>query len=377
MTRETGVRVVLAGGGSGGHITPALAIYEGLREALGDALDALYVGTARGLEAELVPRAGVPFATIHAAALLKPGWASKVRGGLMSARGVAEAYRLLRRVKPDVVVGTGGYVSGPVGLAAVLQHVPLVLQEQNVWPGFTNRALARRARCICLPYAEAVRHLPDGSRALVTGNPVRPSLLAMSREEARAHWGLGPDDLLVVASGGSQGAPALNGFMIRMWPEFERRPRVHLLWATGPRRFEAAMRALPAGAVDHERLKVLPYLYEMDRALRAADVAVGRAGANTCNEVLAAGVAAVLVPSPFVAENHQQKNAEHLARTGAAVMVEEARLDEDGPGALTDLLDDAGKRQAMAAAARRAFKPDALARIVGAVLAAAGRNGRI
>jgi UDP-N-acetylglucosamine--N-acetylmuramyl-(pentapeptide) pyrophosphoryl-undecaprenol N-acetylglucosamine transferase len=369
--------VVLAGGGSGGHITPALAIYEGLRETVGGELQVLYVGTAHGLETDLVPRAGVPLATIHAAALLRAGVANKIRGGLESARGVVDAYRLLGRVRPHVVVGTGGYVSGPVGLAAVLRKVPLVLQEQNVWPGFTNRVLARRARAICVPYAEAVNYLPAGARAVVTGNPVRPSLLGISREAARQHFGLGPEDILLVASGGSQGAPAINRFMTRMWPELARRPAVHVLWATGPRRFDEVRKLLSESSSDGTRLQVLPYLYDMDWALRAADVAVGRAGANTCNEILACGVAGLLVPSPFVSENHQAKNAEHLAAAGAAVTVAESRLDDDGASVLGALLDDRTRRTRMTEAAQRLFRADALSRIVHVVLSAAGRHDRI
>jgi UDP-N-acetylglucosamine--N-acetylmuramyl-(pentapeptide) pyrophosphoryl-undecaprenol N-acetylglucosamine transferase len=368
------LRVVLAGGGSGGHITPALAIYEGLQTRLGPQVDTLYVGTHHGLEHELVPRAGVPFRTIHAAAFLQRGVSGKLRGVAESARGVVDAWRLLGEFRPQVVVGTGGYVSGPVGLAALGRGIPLVLQEQNVWPGFTNRMLARYARAICVPFVEAIRYLPSGSRAIVSGNPVRPSLLAISRERARERFGIGSDEVLLVASGGSQGAPAINNFMIRMWPELARRPDVHVRWATGPRRYEAVRARLPDIGETGTRLQVLPYLYDMDWVLNAADVAVGRAGANTCNEVLACGLAALLVPSPFVSEDHQTKNAAHLVRTGAAAMVTEAELDRDGPDTLNLLISDPGRREAMAKAARQQFRADALDRIVQAVLTAAGKD---
>jgi UDP-N-acetylglucosamine--N-acetylmuramyl-(pentapeptide) pyrophosphoryl-undecaprenol N-acetylglucosamine transferase len=376
MTPQGGsLRVVLAGGGSGGHITPALAIYEGLQTRLGHNVDVLYVGTEHGLERDLVPRAGVAFRTVHAGALLRRGFGGKLRAVAETARGLVDAWRLLGQFRPRVVVGTGGYVSGPVGLAAVGRGIPLVLQEQNVWPGFTNRMLARRAHAICVPFAEAVRYLPDGSRAIVSGNPVRPSLLAISRDAARERLGVGADDVLLVASGGSQGAPAINNFLLRMWPALAGQPHVHVRWATGPRRYDAVAARLPEAAGSGSRLQVLPYLYDMDWALKAADVVVGRAGANTCNEVLACGLAALLVPSPFVSEDHQTKNAAHLADAGAAVMVAEADLERDGPDVLQALLSDRGRREALCRAARGQFRPDALDRIVEAVLAAAGRAG--
>jgi UDP-N-acetylglucosamine--N-acetylmuramyl-(pentapeptide) pyrophosphoryl-undecaprenol N-acetylglucosamine transferase len=367
------VRVVLAGGGTGGHVTPALAVAEGLKARLGDGVDIAYVGTAHGVERDLVPRTGLPFHVVHARGLLKRRWVDRLEGVTATARGVVEAWRLLGRLRPDVVVGTGGYVTGPVGLAAVWRHIPLVLQEQNVWPGLTNRLLARRARVVMVAWADTARHLPPGSRIRVAGNPVRPSLLAVDRAAARERFGVEPGSVLVVATGGSQGAPAINRLMASAWPELARRSDVHCRWATGPGHYRSVVEQL-APPPDGQRLVVEPYLYDMDWVLAAADVAVGRAGAMTCTETLARGVAALLVPSPHVPEHTQERNAAYLADAGAALALPEDQVDENGAALLLQLVNDGGRRMAMAEAGRRLFRADALERIVDAVVEAAQAN---
>jgi len=340
-----------------------------LKARLCDAVHVDYVGTAHGVERDLVPRAGLPFHVVHARGLLKRRWVDRLAGVTATARGVLEAWRLLAHLRPHVVVGTGGYVTGPVGLAAVWRGIPLVLQEQNVWPGLTNRLLAPRARVVLVAWADTARYLPPGSRIRVAGNPVRPSLLAVDRAAARARFGVEPGSVLVVATGGSQGAPAINRLMAAAWPELAGRSDVHCRWATGPRHYQAVVGHLTPPP-DGQRLVVEPYLYDMDWALAAADVAVGRAGAMTCTETLARGVPALLVPSPHVPEHTQERNAAYLADAGAALSLPEDRVDADGVGYLLQLVNDGGRRLAMADAGRRLFRADALEHIVDAVIEA-------
>ncbi len=362
---------MLAGGGSGGHISPALAIAEGLTDRLGDQVTVAYIGRAGGLEATLVPRAGLPFYGIVAAGLLRPGLGAKVRGAAVAAGGVWQSLALLGRLEPDVVVGTGGYVAGPVGLAAAWRHVPLVIQEQNVWPGLTNRWLARRARLVLAPHPEAVRYFPSGTRLRVVGNPVRRSLVDQDRGAARAALGIRDEWVLVVATGGSQGAPAINRLMAGVWEAAQGRADVAILWACGPRhRAETAARV--GDPVDH-RLRWQEYFYDMDVVLAAADVVVGRAGAMTCAEAAARGLPQVLVPSPHVAENHQEKNARHAEQAGAAVVVREDAVESEGVGAVLQLVADPPRREAMGAAARRLHHADAVERMVDAVVEVARR----
>lgn len=364
------MRVVLTGGGTAGHISPALAIAEALQARPGDSIDIHYIGMGGGLEQKLVPRAGLPFHAVHAGGLLKPGLWSKVVGGLRAARGLWQSYITLGRLAPDVVVGTGGYVSGPVGLAAAWRSIPLVLLEPDVWPGLTNRMLARRAHTVMVPYAEAVKHLPEGTRVKVTGTPVRPSLVGADRTEARRRLGLDPEWTVLLAFGGSLGAPAINRLMTLVWPTLAAEPTWAVIWATGPRHFASVAPSLTPPPDDH-RLRVVDYWHEMDWAFAAADVLVGRAGANTCAEAQARGVPALLVPSPYVTGDHQRKNAEYLAGHGAALVVLEDRIETEGLASLVGLLRDADVRRRMGLAARAMFRPDAMTRILDTILAAA------
>ena len=363
--------MVLAGGGSGGHIYPALAMAGGLQERLGDGVDIQYVGGAGGMEQDLVPRAGVSFHGIRAGGLLKPGIASKVRGAWRTSGGLWQSLLLLRRLRPDVVVGTGGYVAGPVGLAASWLHVPLVVQEQNVWPGLTNRWLARRASLVLAPHAESVRYFPDGTRLRVVGNPVRASLAARDRAAARAALGIPDNWVLVVATGGSQGAPAINRLMAGVWRAQDAMQEGAILWACGPRH-RKEVEEMVGEPVEH-RLRWVEYLYDMDDALAAADLVVGRAGAMTLAEAAARGLPQVLVPSPHVSENHQERNARHVEQAGAAVVVRETEVETLGVGVVLDMMHDAPRREAMGAAASRLHHADALERMVDAVVEVAAR----
>jgi UDP-N-acetylglucosamine--N-acetylmuramyl-(pentapeptide) pyrophosphoryl-undecaprenol N-acetylglucosamine transferase len=366
------VRVVVAGGGSGGHIYPALAIADSLRERLGADVEVNYIGSRHGLERDVVPRTGLPFYPIQAGALLNPGPMAKVQGAMATVEGVWQALWLLKRLRPQVVVGTGGYVSGPVGLAASLLKIPLVIQEQNVWPGLTNRWLARRAAAVLVPFAEAVRYFPSGARIRVVGNPVRPEVVNQDRTAARAKLGLDPGWTVILAFGGSHGAPAINRLMTQVWTAVAARPDVAVLWATGRRYYEAVMTVL-SPAPDGHRLRAVDYLYGTETAMAAADLMVARAGMITSAERAARGVPAVLVPSPHVAENHQQKNADFLAAEGAAVVVREAEADRAGLEAVMALVNDPEARHRMGEAARRLHHPDAGQRILDAILEVARR----
>lgn len=367
------MRVVLTGGGTAGHISPALAIAESLQARPGDGIEIHYIGMGGGLEQKLVPRAGLPFHPVYAGGLLKPGLWPKILGGLRAARGLWQSYLTLGRLAPDVVVGTGGYVSGPVGLAASWRGIPLVLLEPDVWPGLTNRMLARRAHTVMVPYAEAVKHLPEGTHAKVTGTPVRPSLVTAERDDARQRLGLDADWTVLLAFGGSLGAPAINRLMTMAWPVLAAEKKWAVIWATGQRHFSVVMPSLDPPP-DDRRLRVVEYWHEMDLAFAAADVLLGRAGANTCAEAEARGIPALLVPSPYVTGDHQRKNAEYLAGQGAALVVLEDRIETEGLPSLFGLMRNEEVRHRMGLAARSMFRPDAMTRIVETILAAASRR---
>lgn len=371
------MRVLLTGGGSGGHIYPALAIARGLLAADPDT-ELLYVGTNHGLERDLVPRAQVPFAAVHARGLLVRGLRGKAAGVLSAIRGTAEAWGILRRFRPDVVVGTGGYVSGPVGLAAGLLNIPLVIQEQNAWPGLTNRQLAKRAQAVLVPFEEAKKYFPERTRVVLVGNPIELPAEPLSKAEARARLGLLSDIRILMATGGSQGALAINRLMLRLMSDVVADPNLGMIWATGKRYYEDMKAQLhqqyPHGW-DESRVQIFEYFYEIQTVYQAADLQVCRAGAMTLTDCQAFGMPAVLVPSPNVSEDHQSKNAAVIEGRGAGIRVPEGDL-KARRGEILALLRDTSRTDAMAAKMREMFDAHAVERIIDTVREASMTPGR-
>ena len=365
----TAPRVLLAGGGTGGHLYPAIAIAEAFRR-LDPAAEVFFVGAARGVEARVLPEKGLP----HALLPLEPIRRARPWENWRLVPSMARSFAGLRRVfhdfRPNLVVGTGGYASGPAVAYALLRGVPAAVQEQNSYPGFVTRTVAGRVRQVHLAFPEARAHFTPGRRTEVFehGNPITPPDLALDRAEARARFGLGGGTVGLVV-GGSQGARAVNEALLAdLRGVVEGRlpavPGLELLWAAGTGNFarvEAALRDLGSPAWVH----AVPYIQEMPAALASADFAVSRAGAMSSAELCAWGVPMILVPLPTAAANHQLHNAVALQGAGAAVMVEEEAL---GGGRLwseiSGLAADAERRMELAKRARARGAPDAADRIV-------------
>lgn len=391
------MRLLVAGGGTGGHIYPALSIIDAVRE-LEPKLEVLYAGTAAGLEADLVPRAGLPFQAISARGVMGKSPLQAVAGVLTAARGVLESLSLVRQFRPDVALGTGGYVCGPVLLAAWLHGVPVAIQEQNAFPGMTNRLLSRLADVVFAPFPPGVPHFAKARRVVLTGNPVRREVIAADRTGARQALGLSADDRLLFVFGGSRGAARIHAAMAEALPELERRPalgRLRVLYVTGRDYHDGVLQVLgsrgvafrvvtddaegsTAGAFSNgTAVAVAPYLYHNERALAAADLALVRAGAMTVAELAALGLPAVIVPSPNVANNHQECNARVLSDAGAAVLVPDAQLTGDRLlHELERLLADPGELAAMAGRGRALGRPDAAAQIAREIIGLACRSRR-
>lgn len=354
------MKLVLSGGGTGGHIYPALTIGEEVRR-LRPGAQVLYVGTAGGLEAELVPKAGLPFATIASRGLNRRSLLASLQAVGCSLGGVWQSLRLLRRFQPDVVVGTGGYVCGPVLLAAFLLGIPTLVQEQNAVAGVTNRLLARIADGVALGYAEASAQFPARCRLEVTGNPIRRQVLEATRLEGLRRLGLRTDCRTLLVSGGSRGARSINRAMGDVHAALAAREDVQVLHVTGQNEYNDVVEDLRRRGLEHApRLVVRPYLHEMPEALAAADLAVFRAGALGIAELTARGVPAILVPYPYAAENHQEYNARVLERAGAAQVLQDAAL---ATGCLKEavlsLLAAPQQLAAMAEASRKLGRPEA------------------
>jgi len=360
------MRVIISGGGTGGHIYPALTIaraINGIQPA-----DILFVGTRHGLEADIVPKEGFPFATVEAGGIERRLTLANLRALARAFAGLFEAYGVIRRFRPDIVIGTGGYVCGPVLLTASLLGIPVLIQEQNVIPGVTNRILARFAAKIAVGYPEAAKNFgANADKVVVTGNPVRPEVLTATREEGLAALGLDPGKLTLLVAGGSRGARSINTAMADVHTRFAGRGDVQILHATGSREYNNIVALLQQRGIDPGKtgnISIVPYLYNMPQALAAADLAVFRAGAVGLAELTARGIPAVLIPNPYAAENHQEFNARVLETAGAAVVIRDADLSGARlADTIETLIADGAALRAMADASRRLGRPGAAAAI--------------
>jgi UDP-N-acetylglucosamine--N-acetylmuramyl-(pentapeptide) pyrophosphoryl-undecaprenol N-acetylglucosamine transferase len=369
MSVHDAPRVLFAGGGTGGHLYPAIALARQLQEQLG--AEVFFVGARRGVEARVLPERNVPHQLLPFEPIRRSRPWENVR--LVPALGAAMVgiARLFREFQPQLVVGTGGYASGPVVAWAVLRGVPTAIQEQNSYPGLTTRLLARRVRQLHLAFPESLTYLRPGRNTEVfeLGNPIEPPDRSIAREEAHATFGLGGGRVALII-GGSQGSRAVNEALLRDLEAVSRggghtRPEgLELLWATGPAHFEeiaGRVQALGLSGWVHPQ----GYIHQMPHALAAADVAVSRAGAMALAELCAWGIPSVLVPLPTAAANHQYHNARALSDAGAATLLPESEL---APGRLWSelvaLTGDEARRSGMAARALERGQPNAAAKIV-------------
>jgi undecaprenyldiphospho-muramoylpentapeptide beta-N-acetylglucosaminyltransferase len=361
---------LIAGGGTAGHVQPALAIARALVER-GHRQGAIeMVGSERGIEARLVPEAGFELTLLPGRGLeRKLSW-QNVRSLAALVVAMGRAWRLVGRLRPRVVVSVGGYASVPCALAAVVRRVPVVVAEQNATPGAANRLVGRFARACAVSFPDTP--LP---RAVVTGNPVRPEVLAIDRARdgggARARLGVEQGRRLVLIFGGSLGALRINQATVDAVGLWAGRTDLHVRHVIGARDWERfrgpdAPPPPPPGAALH--YEALEYDDDMPTSLAAADLVVCRSGSSTSFELLAAGAPAVLIPSPYVTADHQTANARHLERVGAALVVPDAEL--DGPRLVREvdaLLADPSRLAAMSAAGRAAAAPSAAADIAALV----------
>jgi UDP-N-acetylglucosamine--N-acetylmuramyl-(pentapeptide) pyrophosphoryl-undecaprenol N-acetylglucosamine transferase len=356
-------RVLIAAGGTAGHVVPALAIAAALRDS---GAQVEFAGGERA-EAELVPAAGYPFHALKLAGLDRRNPLKAARASGLAARAVVSARRLIRDTRADAVMGGGGYVAGPVGLAAVTRRVPLVLTEADSHLGIANRLLAPFARRVFLAFPLAGR---DGDRYEVTGRPIPPGTADADRAAARRRFGIPDGTPCLLVFGGSLGARTLNEAAIEA---FGREAPGHVLHACGRRDHDGLRARLDAlGSPPHYRLE--PYIDPFADAYAAADLACARAGGSVF-ELAAAGLPSILVPYPHATADHQTGNARWMEEGGAAVVVPDAELDAERLSAeARALLGDPGRLERMSAAARGLSRPDAAERIAAGILDVARSN---
>lgn len=361
MATDKIYKIIISGGGTGGHIFPAIAIADGLKQC-GLPVDILFVGAKGKMEMEKVPAAGYPIEGLDIAGFQRSLTVKNLTFPFKVMKSLLDARAIITRFQPDIAVGVGGYASGPLLFAASMKGIPTLIQEQNSYPGVTNKILSGRARKICVAYPGMEQFFP-ADKLVYTGNPVRKIITDTlpSKEEACAFYGLDASRPVVLSFGGSLGAKTLNVAMEKSVAGWVR-SGAQVIWQTGSFYYKDIQDRwkdnTPVG------VKIVEFIREMHMAYAAADVIISRAGALSISELCIVGKATVLIPSPNVAEDHQTKNARALTNHGAAVMLSDTEAPDLLAETVIKLLSDEPKRYSMGNAIKELAKPDAVKVIV-------------
>ena len=371
------MKILFAAGGTGGHINPALAAAGDIRERFPET-EILFVGTKTKMEAKLVPAAGFDFETIDIDGFYRQLTLENIKRDVQTLSKLmhasSQAKKIIQKFQPDVVVGFGGYVSGPVVRAAAKLGIPTAIHEQNAYPGMTNKLLAKKADCVMLNVEKAAQLLQCKNPPVVTGLPVRGEMLKADRDVSRTELGVRDDQVLVLSMGGSLGAEAINNAMVELIAAHWQDDSIYFLHATG-QYGHWVPEQLEARGVDLKNAKnveIREYINDMDRCMSAADLVICRAGASSLSELEALGKASILIPSPNVAENHQYHNAMALVERDAAAILEEKNYTPEAMDALfVSLVSDGEKRARFAENARSLAVIDAKRQIADRILSLA------
>ncbi len=363
------MRVVLSGGGTGGHINPAISIADEIKRRFPDA-EISFIGTQKGMESRLIPRAGYAIDYVKVQGFKRSLSPKNFVAAYRAVSSVLEAKRILKRIKPDIVIGTGGYASWPAVNAAHKLGIPTLIHEQNAFPGVTTRKLSKFVDTVCVSFIESQKFFDEAvqHKIILTGNPI--TVQEIGYDEARNKLGLTDNDVSVLSFGGSLGALMVNKYVLEAMQSYTGPAGIKHTHAAGQGNYDE----VKADAEDKKlggfsNLQILDYIYDMPVRMEAADVVICRAGAITLAELAYRKKAAILIPSPNVTDNHQYKNAKVLSDAGAAILLEEKDLSGQTLIAKLRLLcEDRGERQKMQQAIARFAKPDACSDIVDAAL---------
>ncbi|MGN1172545.1 MAG: undecaprenyldiphospho-muramoylpentapeptide beta-N-acetylglucosaminyltransferase [Muribaculaceae bacterium] len=364
------MKVIISGGGTGGHIFPAISIANALRDAEKYTPDIIFVGAEGRMEMERVPEAGYPIFGLPVMGFDRKHIFKNIKVLWNLYKSMKQARAIINDFHPDIVIGVGGYASGPTLKEAQKMGIPTLIQEQNSYAGVTNKMLAPKADAICVAYDGMERFFP-AEKIVMTGNPVRSSILSstLTKEEAKKELGFDPSRPLVVSVGGSLGARTINDALKESYGKIVD-SGASLLWQTGKLYAKECMDAV--GRVDN--MVVTQFVSRMELAYRAADLMISRAGASTISEVQLVGMPTILIPSPNVAEDHQRKNAEALVEKDAAVMILDADCREKLAETVVSLLRDEERRSQLAANVKKMALPDAAGKIVAKIYELLGQK---
>ena len=360
------MKVFLAGGGTSGHIHPAVAIADELKKQESET-QVLFCGTAKGLESQIIPSMGYPFEVIRAAQLpMKPS-VKTIRAIREFLAGRKMCRKLIREQKPDVVVGTGGFVCSPLIAAAHKEKVPILLHEQNAFPGRSNRMMSRYAGTVCTSFPKIEHYFHKKAKVVFTGNPIRGVFAHVERDACREKLGLSPDDILILAMGGSLGARTVNQAIVALAKELTD-PHIRIILSVGKQRYAEVCEEAKNWP---KSIEVFEYISNPEVYLSACDLFIGRAGAITCAEVQAVGAPSVLIPYPYAAQDHQTYNARTFEEAQAGILLPDNEAVKKLPGIVKDLLSDKNKLSSMRMKAKELAIYDAASRICDEVKALA------
>ncbi|MFC0077500.1 undecaprenyldiphospho-muramoylpentapeptide beta-N-acetylglucosaminyltransferase [Flavobacterium procerum] len=353
----TKYKFILSGGGTGGHIYPAIAIANELKLQFPDA-EFLFVGAKDKMEMQKVPQAGYEIKGLWIAGLQRKITLDNMMLPLKYLSSLSKSRKIVKQFKPNVVIGTGGFASGPLLQAAGLAGIPTVIQEQNSFPGITNKLLSKRANAICVAYENLERFFPK-EKIVLTGNPVRQDLIAIEakRDEAIAFYGLDPNKKTLLVLGGSLGARRINQLIEKELQNFLSQD-VQLIWQCGKLYFEDYKK------YNQPNVKVVDFIERMDFVYAVADVIISRAGASSVSELCIVGKPVIFIPSPNVAEDHQTKNAQAIVEAKGAILLKESELDSQFSIVFEALLKDQGKQKQLSENIKKIARPNATKEIV-------------
>lgn len=363
--RKDNKHIIISGGGTGGHVFPAISIANALKETE-PGIDILFVGAKGRMEMEKVPKAGYEIKGLPIMGIQRKLTLKNLQVPFKLFQSLRQAKRIIKAFKPDVVVGVGGYASGPVLRIASRRGIPTVIQEQNSYAGITNRLLAKRADKICVAY-DGMEHYFPKEKIINTGNPVRKDIIptADKREEAIRHFNLSAEKKTILSLGGSLGAGSINNSIIKELKQFGTND-IQLLWQCGKNYYHKANEALQHYNLPN--VKLMDFINRMDLAYAAADVIISRAGAGTISELALVNRPVILVPSPNVAEDHQTKNARSLADKKAAIIIKDNETQDKLIQETLDLIKNEGKMKALKQNIQTFAKPDSAKTIANEIL---------
>ena len=374
------MKVIIAAAGTGGHINPGLAIANKIKEKEKNS-DFIFIGTNRGLENDLVPRAGYKLKTINAYGIERKINIKNFKKLYATYKSIGEAKKILEEFKPDVVIGTGGYICVPVVIAAKKLNIPVVLHESNAFPGIAVKLFNKKADRILVGFEDAKKRLEDLNNVVITGNPIKIKRLDLSenqKNKIKSSLGLNNDKTIVLVFGGSQGAQSINRSLIEIIVN-KKNKNYQIMWAAGPKQYDTIKSKLKEVNVDIdniENVKIVPYIYNMEEVMNVCDLVVSRSGAMTITEVATVGKPAIFIPFPLATENHQEYNARVLEKVGAAQIILDKDLNSEILGnTIKRMIQNKEKLRQMGENAKRIAIPDVENKIYEEIKKVVGQKG--